>query len=359
MTKITERLFPRGNRARRVAWLACAAVALLLPLFVHQDYVIHVLITVGLYMILSLSLNLVSGYAGQLSIGHAAFYGIGAYTTALLTLKLGWPFWAALPASGLMTFIFGILLGMPTLRLRGDYLAIVTLGFGEIVRLVFLNWSSLTRGPMGLPGIPAPSLWGFDFSSKASFYYLLMFLLALTVVFMSRIGSSEFGMHLLAVNSDEVAAESVGVNVFWSKLLAFGLSSLFAGLAGSFYAVYISFISPDSFTFMDSITILAMVVLGGLASVPGVMIGAAFLGVIPEVLRFMSDYRMLLYGAVIVAMMVFRPTGFYGAQHRVRNSIMKSLKRRGLLKHRELSFDTRAAVTAAPPDVKPRGDETP
>ena len=358
MGNLTKRLLGEGRTSRRIAWLACAVVALLLPLVIHQDYVIHVLITVGLYMILSLSLNLVSGYAGQLSIGHAAFYGIGAYTTALLTLRLGWPFWAALPASGLIAFIFGILLGMPTLRLRGDYLAIVTLGFGEIVRLVFLNWTSLTRGPMGLPGIPAPSLWGFEFSSKASFYYLLMLLLALTVVFMRRIGDSEFGMHLLAVNSDEVAAESVGVNVFWSKLLAFGLSALFAGLAGAFYAVYISFVSPDSFTFMDSITILAMVVLGGLASVPGVMIGAAFLAVIPEVLRFMSDYRMLFYGAVIVIMMIFRPTGFYGSQYRLRNAIMKNLKRRGLLAHHAQSDDTHPPLPpVAEPVAEALGDD--
>ncbi|GAB6154292.1 branched-chain amino acid ABC transporter permease [Desulfosporosinus burensis] len=298
---------------------------IILPLAIKSDYLMHVLITIGLYVVLSLSLNLVAGFTGQLSIGHAAFYGIGAYVTALLMLNYNVPYWATIPISGLITALFGLLLGLPTLRLQGDYLAIVTLGFGEIVRLVFLNWDNVTRGPMGLPGIPSPEIGSYMFFSKIPFYYLILVILIITILFMVRVAESEFGLSLIAVSHDEVAAEAVGVHTTRAKLLAFTFAALFAGIAGGYYATYISFVSPDSFTFMDSVTILAMVVLGGLASIPGVVIGAIVLGLAPEVLRFMADYRMLLYGALMVGMMIFKPEGFWGANKRVRNVILKNL----------------------------------
>lgn len=320
-----------NRKQKALAWLGILLILGILPLVIKSEYILHVFITVGLYVILSLSLNLVSGYTGQLSIGHAAFYGIGAYVTALLMLRLNFPFWAAMPVSGVITAFFGLLLGLPTLRLQGDYLAIVTLGFGEIVRLVFLNWDSVTRGPMGLPGIPSPQLGDFIFMSKLSFYYLIIVMMLLTIFFMRRMAESELGLSLISVSLDEVAAEAVGVNTLRAKLLAFTLSAFFAGIAGSFYATYISFVSPDSFTFMDSVTILSMVVLGGLASIPGTIIGSILLGIAPEVLRFMADYRMLLYGALMVAMMIFKPDGFWGAKKRVRNAIRKDLAERKLL----------------------------
>ncbi len=311
----------------RVFWGLLVILALL-PLLVRSDYLQHLLIVASLYVVLSLSLNLVSGMTGQLSIGHAAFYGIGAYATALLMLKLHMPYWATIPISGIITALFGLLLGLPTLRLQGDYLAIVTLGFGEIVRLVFLNWESLTRGPMGLPGIPSPQIGNYMFASTMPFYYLILILVVLTVLFMVRIADSEFGLSLIAVSHDEVAAEAVGIPTMRAKLLAFTFAALFAGVAGGYYATYISFVSPDSFTFMDSITILSMVVLGGLASIPGVVLGAIVLGLAPEVMRFMADYRMLLYGALMVIMMIVKPEGFWGAKHRVRNAILKNLEKR-------------------------------
>ena len=303
-------------------------VLAVLPLVIKNDYLMHVLITVGLYVVLSLSLNLVSGFAGQLSIGHAAFYGIGAYLTGLLMLRFNMPYWFTIPISGIVTALFGLLLGLPTLRLQGDYLAIVTLGFGEIVRLVFLNWDSVTRGPMGLPGIPSPQLGSYMFVSKIPYYYLILAIMVVTIIFMVRIAESEFGLSLIAVSHDEVAAEAVGIPTLRAKLLAFSFAALFAGIAGGYYATYISFVSPDSFTFMDSVTILSMVVLGGLASIPGVVIGAIVLGLAPEVLRFMADYRMLLYGALMVIMMIFKPDGFWGAKHRVRNAVLKNFEKR-------------------------------
>jgi len=237
---------------RPQATLGLLAILMILPLVIKSDYLVHILITVGLYVVLSLSLNLVSGFTGQLSIGHAAFYGIGAYVTALLMLRLNMPYWATIPIAGMITAMFGLILGLPTLRLQGDYLAIVTLGFGEIVRLVFLNWDKLTRGPMGLPGIPSPQLGSLIFTSKIPFYFLILAISVITVLFMVRVAESEFGLSLIAVSHDELAAEAIGIPTLRAKLLAFVFSALFAGIAGGYYATYISFVSPDSFTFMDS-----------------------------------------------------------------------------------------------------------
>lgn len=311
-----------GNKAAIYAIIVIAALA---PLLISSEYYIHIMITLGLFIVLSLSLNLVSGYTGQLSIGHAAFYGIGAYVTALLMLKLNLSFFIAMPISGLVTAFFGLVLGLPTMRLSGDYLAIVTLGFGEIIRLVLLNWDKVTRGPMGLPGIPAPEIGSYIFMSKTPFYYLILVITLVTIIAMRRIVNSGFGLSLIAVSQDEVAAEAVGINTLRCKITSFVISAFFAGIAGGFYGAYISFVSPDSFTFMDSIMVLEMIVLGGLASIPGSIIGAVVLGLIPELLRFMAEYRMLIFGALMVVIVIFKPEGLWGAKKRVRNAIMKDL----------------------------------
>lgn len=292
---------------------------LILPLFIENTYFLHILISIGLYIILALSLNLVTGFAGQLSLGHVAFYGIGAYTSALLMLNFDLNFWFATIASALCAALFGFLLGLPTLRLRGDYLAIVTLGFAEIIRLVLINWDTLTRGPMGLPGIPSPELFGYVFSSRESFYYLIMLFAIFTIIFMNRLTNSGVGMAMQTVKEDEIAAESIGIYPIKYKLMAFVISAGFAGIAGSFYASYISFISPDTFVYNDSCTILGMVVLGGLGSVPGSIVGATVLTLIPELLRGLSNYRMLIFGSLMVFMMIYRPTGFWGADKRILN----------------------------------------
>lgn len=296
-----------------------ACILLALPFVVSNTYIMHVLITSGLYIGLSLSLNLVSGYAGQLSMGHAAFYGIGAYTTALLMLNLNMSFWLTLIASIVVSGLAGLILGLPTSRLKGDYLTIVTLGFGEIVRLVLVNEIDITRGPMGLPGIPAPSIFGVELDSKMAFYYLVLLFVVIVTVFLSRLTTSGFGIAMMTVKEDEIAAQSIGIYPMKYKLLAFTLSAMIAGVTGSIYATYVSFISPDTFLFNDSATILAMVVLGGIGSLPGSVIGAVILTVIPELLRSFSEYRMMLYGILLVVMMNFRPTGIYGQEKRKRN----------------------------------------
>ncbi len=300
--------------------LILCALFVALPLVVANTYFLHILISIGFYTVLALSLNLVTGFAGQLSLGHVAFYGIGAYTAALLMLNFGVNFWLASIASAASAALFGFLLGLPTLRLKGDYLAIVTLGFAEIIRLVLVNWAELTRGPMGLPGIPSPELLGYTFSSRISFYYLTLAFVFFTICFMRRLTNSGVGMAMQTVKVDEIAAESIGIYPIKYKLLAFVISAAFAGVAGSFYASYISFISPDTFVYNDSCTILAMVVLGGLGSIPGSIIGAGVLTVIPELLRDLSNYRMLIFGFLMVFMMIFRPTGFWGADKRQLNT---------------------------------------
>lgn len=308
-----------GIKLKRIISIIAACILLVLPLVVNNMYIMHVLITCGLYIGLSLSLNLVSGYAGQLSMGHAAFYGIGAYTTALLMLNLNMSFWLTIFVSIAVSGLAGLILGLPTSRLKGDYLTIVTLGFGEIVRLVLANEIDITRGPMGLPGIPSPSIFGIELDSKTAFYYLVLAFVVLVTVFLSRLTTSGFGIAMMTVREDEIAAQSIGIHPMKYKLLAFMLSAMIAGVTGSIYATYVSFISPDTFLFNDSATILAMMVLGGIGSIPGTIIGAIILTVAPELLRSFSEYRMMLYGILLVVMMNFKPTGIYGQEKRKRN----------------------------------------
>ena len=317
--KIGKRIIECSQKQKRILTLLAVCGLLILPLAVKSTYVMHVLITSGLYIGLALSLNLVSGFAGQLSMGHAAFYGIGAYATALLMLNFNMSFWLTLFASIAVSGLAGFVLGLPTSRLKGDYLTIVTLGFGEIVRLVLVNEIDITRGPMGLPGIPSPSIFGWELDSKTAFYYLVLAFVAAITIFFSRLTTSGFGIAMMTVKEDEIAAQSIGIYPVKYKLLAFTLSAMIAGVMGSIYATYVSFISPDTFLFNDSATILAMVVLGGIGSIPGSVIGAVILTVAPELLRSFSELRMMLYGILLVVMMNFKPMGIYGQEKRKRN----------------------------------------
>lgn len=316
---------------KKTTTIALAALLIVLPVVLQQvnDYLMHVVIMIGIFSVLSLSLNVIIGYAGQFALGHAAFYGIGAYAAALLMINFEVPFWIALPAAAIIAGFFGFILGSPVIRLRGDYLGIVTLGFGEIVRLIFVNWVDVTRGPMGIPGIPAPSIFGYVFSGKLEFYYLILVLVVITYVVINRVVHSGVGLSLLTIREDETLAQSVGIQPNKYKLLAFTIGGFFAGAAGAFWASYISFVSPDAFRYMDSVNILAMVILGGSASLPGSILGAIILTVAPEILRYVSDYRMILLGLAIVLMMIFKPTGFWGEKHRKVNFYGKVQKGEG------------------------------
>lgn len=312
-------------------WLGLVvAAALVLPAFTER-YGQDVAISVLVYICLGLGLNIVIGLAGMLDLGYIAFYGVGAYTYALLSVNYGIPFWLCLPIAACTACIAGCIIGYPTLRMRGDYLAIVTLGFGEIVRIILNNWMSLTRGPNGIDGISAPGLWvpvfenGFGFEhiwlkKYHLLYYVILALCIFTVVAVYRLNFSRIGRAWEAIREDETAAELMGVDTFKLKLLAYAMGAVFGGLAGAFFAAKTRFVSPESFTFIESAMVLCMVVLGGMASIPGIILGAAALIILPEVFREFELYRMLAFGAVMVLMMVFRPAGLIPAKRMGRRS---------------------------------------
>lgn len=301
--------------ARHAALLLGAGLLAVLTLPLHaNNYVIDVATTTLIYVILALGLNLVVGQTGLLHLGYVAFYGIGAYTYALLSTGVHASFWIGLPAAMFAAAIFGLVLGFPVLRLRGDYLAIVTLGFGEVTRLVLRNWDEVTNGPNGILGIARPSLGGWVLDTPASFYYLVLVLALLALFAMRRIFQSRIGRAWVAIREDELAARTIGIDVARYKLLAFALGAAVAGLGGSVFAAKMTFVSPESFTFFESVIILCMVVLGGMGSLPGVVLGAAVITILPELLRGLSDYRMLIFGAAMVLLMVFRPQGLIGSR---------------------------------------------
>lgn len=287
-------------------------IAGLFPILFNKQYLISVGITVLIYSTLSVSLNLITGYMGITSLGHAAFLGIGAYTAALLSTRLGHNFIFTFIAAAFAAGFFGIILGLPSLRIRGRYLAIVTLGFCEITRIVELNWMSVTRGPQGIASIPKMSLFNIVFKTPIQKYYVILGLLVVVILIVSAIMNSRIGRAIRAIRDDETAAASMGVDVFKNKILVFAISSALAGATGAYFAHYMSFIDPNAFNIQQSFLILSMTIFGGMASIPGSIFGAFFLTVIPESLRFLTDYRQVIYGLLLIIMMVFQPKGLLG-----------------------------------------------
>lgn len=316
----------RDGRSRAVSLTVLLLVMLIMPL-ASSFYQTNIMILAMLYVMLALGLNIAVGIAGQLVLGYVAFYAVGAYAYALLNQFFGLGFWACLPVGGLLAVLFGLALGFPVLRLRGDYLAIVTLGFGEIVRLTLLNWTSLTGGSGGIKNIPGPSFFGKQLSIEGNtifIYYLVLLAVILTIVVITRLKNSRVGLALQALREDEIACEAMGIDLARVKLSAFALSSCWAGFAGVIFAAKSTFINPASFTFMESAMILSMVVLGGMGSIVGVVIAALILILAPEYLRAFSDYRMLIFGAIMVVMMIFRPQGLVtGERRKYRISALK------------------------------------
>jgi len=315
------------SQYERADWvrLGCLVAAILLPFTpLANEYVLHTCILIFLYMILALGLNVVPGFNGLLDLGYVGFYGIGAYTAGLLTVHYGLSFWVILPLAAINGAIWGVLLGAPTLRLTGDYFAIVTFGFSELVVLFITNETWLTRGPLGLPGIDPPSI---DLSwlggpviwlegDSLGVYYLVMALVLVTLFVMYRIQNSRLGRAWFAIRDDELAAVSCGINLLVYKVIAFAISAAFGAVAGAFYARWVTVISPDAFLFWESFFILCMIVLGGLGNIWGVMLGAAILVSLGEVLREIlpllglpENSRFLFYGLLMVVMMRLRPAG--------------------------------------------------
>jgi len=284
-----------------------------------MEYLLHILVISGIYIILTLSLNVIVGYTGLAVLGHAAFSCVGAYTSSLLALYYGITPWIGLLAGGILAILFGILIGFPSVRLKGDYFALATFGLGVIVYSIAKNWVPLTRGPMGLPGIPQFSLFGYPLSATWAYLLLVSVFAVITVFVLSRIVDSPYGRVLMSIREDETASRILGKNTNKYKLQVFMVGAFFAGVAGSLYAHYITFIDPSSFTIMESITILLMVIFGGMGSIRGSILGAVILVVFPELLRFIglpsaiaATTRQMLYGLLLVGLMIARPQGLLG-----------------------------------------------
>ncbi|MGL1891095.1 MAG: branched-chain amino acid ABC transporter permease [Spirochaetaceae bacterium] len=280
--------------------------------FISDPYTTRIFTKALIFIVLGLGLNIVVGLGGLLNLGYAAFFGVGAYTFAILNMNFGVGFWIALPLGGLASALFGALIGLPVLRLNGDYLAIVTLGFGEIIRILTENLGWLTNGPSGIANIPKPSLFGhtFGYFGSTRYVYLIAVVLVLIIIFVVwRLENSRMGRSWVAMREDDIASESMGIDLTKAKMALFIISASIAGLAGVLFASQTGFIDPKSFTLMHSIMILCIVVLGGKGSVRGVILGALILNLLPEYLREFQQYRMLIFGFLLVIMMVFRPGG--------------------------------------------------
>jgi branched-chain amino acid transport system permease protein len=318
---LAQRLADDPVLSRRVL-LAAAVVAIIFPWIVSTGqnfYHVNVMVSALIFVVLGLGLNITVGLAGLLDLGYIAFFAVGAYTYALLSKNFDLGFWTCLPLGGVMGMLFGVILGFPILRLRGDYLAIVTLGFGSITKIVLENWDTLFGGAAGLANIPRPELFGLalDGRQKSVYtYYIVLALVALTIFVTNRLKNSRIGRAWMALREDEIASVAMGVDMARTKLSAYALGAFWAGLVGVVFAAHNNFINPDSFTFMDSAMILAMVVLGGMGSILGVIIASLALKLLPEYLRAFAEYRMLVFGAVMVLMMIFRPQGLINNMRR-------------------------------------------
>jgi len=300
------------NNKNIIVIILTVAISLFLPLFIKNLYWLGVLNVILIYSILCLGLNLILGFTGLLSFGHAAFYGIGAYVTAILLTQYHFPFLPCLVLSGLASLCIGFLLGMSTARVRGDYFCVVTLVFGEIFRLVMQGWISFSGGAMGIVGIPIPQIFSWRIISEKDFYYLGLILFWFTYITLSLLVRSKFGRAFTAIREDELSASTMGINTVMYKILAFSIGSFYAGLAGSYYAVYNTAITPSSFTLEESCLIVIMVVLGGMGNLTATIPGVIAMIIVTEVFRPLYRYRLLLIGLIMVVILVRFPYGFSG-----------------------------------------------
>ena len=307
----------QGITIQKVGIVLAVAAALAFPQLGLKNYYLHIAVLSLLHILLALGLNLIAGYAGQLSLAHAAFFGIGAYTTALLTLNQHWSFWLAAPIGAVVAGLVAVAIGLPTLRLKGPYFVISSMGFGEIVRLIFLNWQSVTRGPNGLPGIPAPDPinLGFiklTFESRMESYYLILFVLFGVLILYYNLVNSRIGRALRAIRNDYIAAQVMGIHIAFYRILAFAGGAALAGLTGALYSGYIRFISPDTFTSGESINILIMMVIGGMGTIVGPIIGAVAITYLLETMRVFAEYRLVIYGLLMFIVILYMPQGVAG-----------------------------------------------
>lgn len=300
------------SRNQKMITAICLVVAFLFPVISSEPYILNVGVLAVIYVILTLSLDLMTGSIGVISLGHAAFMGIGAYTASLLAINFHFNFFITLGVAGGISGFFGLLLGLPTLRLDGKYLSIVTLSFCEIMRIIEINCEKITRGPLGLTSIPAPLVYGMELKNIKMQYYLILSICVLLCVFIASLKNSSRGRAYTAIKNDKMASAAMGINVTEYQLSAFVISAVMAGVAGGFYAQYIGYINPSAFSFQVSVSILSMNILGGLGSIAGSIFGAVVLTILPEILRPLLSYREVLYGMLLVIMVIVRPKGMLG-----------------------------------------------
>lgn len=313
-------------------WIWRAVVILIaigVPFIFTNEYYLSVIILACIWALLAVSLNLIVGYTGQISIAHGAFFGIGAYAAALLMLRFGLSFWLALPLSGIVAAVFGILVGYPALRLKGAYFAIASMCFGLAINVIITHWIDLTRGTMGLPGIPVPNPIGpLTFESMISKYYLIVVFLFITIFITRRIVDSRIGKSFIAIGQNEVLAESIGVNLMRYKVMAFAVGAFFAGIGGSLYAIFFGFISPEVSGMDISFNTLVFVIIGGAGTMAGPIFGAFFLTVLPETLQVLKEARMVIFGIILILTIIFLPKGLFPGMIPLWSKIVARFKER-------------------------------
>lgn len=289
----------------------------LFPLLNPGRYIIRIISLIGVYSVLALSLNLITGYMGQTSMGHAALYCVGAYVSALFSVKLGTSFLVSALLGTIGAGLAGVLLGFATMRLSGSYLAITTLGFAEVVKMITLNWTSVTYGPMGVKNIPRPVFFGITMTNlNGGFYWMTLIIVGVTILICQAIANSKMGRAITAIKEDELAAKLMGVEVNRYKVQTIAIASAIAGFAGAYYAHMNQYIDPNTFNFDISIAILSIVIFGGMGTIKGMIFGSIILISFPEILRWLSEFRFVIYGLILVIMMRFRPQGLFGGLSR-------------------------------------------
>jgi len=303
----------RIKKNRLLLYAGLLACIIVLPFVVRDPYFIGMVNFIIIYSILCLGLNLILGYTGLLSLGHAAFYGIGAYATAILMTKHGFSFLPSLIVSGLLALFFGFLLGLPTRKVRGDYFCLLTIAFGEIFRLVTQAWISFTGGAMGIVGIPIPEVLGWKIQTEIDFYFLGLSLLGFTYGTLHLLTESKFGRAFVAIREDELAASVMGINTPMYKILTFSIGSLYAGIAGSYLAVYQTTVTPSNFRLEESCLMIIMVIVGGMGNLAATFLGVSVMAVAIEFFRPVPEYRLLIIGLIMILVLLFRPQGLLGA----------------------------------------------
>lgn len=301
------------NRKKRLIMniILVAAIIIIVPILTPNLYVMQIINLIGIYMILGSGINILTGYTGQLSLGQAAFFGIGAYTTALLNTRAGLGFIPCMILSMLMTAAFGVILAIPALKVKGSYLALLTMGFGEVVRIVMINWTPVTNGTAGILNIKTPVILGFAFNDLTKYYFLIAFFVIICLLYQNMIIKTRVGRAFIAIREDNEAAELTGINITTYKIRAFVFASVYCGIAGCLYAMMIGYVSPDTFVSNTSSVILWTAIVGGFGTVIGPVIGGIVMQTLPEALRFLGDWRLVVYGVILLIMILRFPGGLF------------------------------------------------